>query len=93
MRNYPKRKNQMSLIKMEIGFFKELRHILSKKYKYTIVADRGFCSKRIVNIYEKLGFKYIFQLYQIKLCSCARYGIPLMTMSFKNTSLSMILKC
>ena len=28
--------------KMEEAFLKQLRHLLSRKYKYTIVADRGF---------------------------------------------------
>ena len=41
-RAYPKKKNQMSMTKMERAFLKGLRHILSVKYNYVIVADRGF---------------------------------------------------
>jgi hypothetical protein len=60
-RLYPKKKNQMSYKKMELAFFKGLRHILSKKYTYTIVADRGFGNSRIIEICEKLGFHYILR--------------------------------
>ena len=36
MRLYPKRKGQMDQKKMESSFIKALRHLLPKKYKYTI---------------------------------------------------------
>lgn len=48
MRSYPKRKGQMDQKKMEKAFIKGLSHILSKKYKYIIVADRGFGNERFV---------------------------------------------
>jgi hypothetical protein len=35
MRKYPKKKDQMNQKKLESSFFKELRHLLSKKYTYT----------------------------------------------------------
>jgi hypothetical protein len=62
MRNYPKRKNQMNQKKMESSFFKGLRHLLCKKYTYTIVADRGFGNLRIINILETLGFTYVLRV-------------------------------
>jgi hypothetical protein len=62
MRNYPKRKNQMDQKKMESSFFKGLKHILSKKYTYTIVADRGFGNLRTINMLEELGFTYVLRI-------------------------------
>ena len=62
MRKYPKRKNQMNQKKMELAFFKGLKHALSKKYKYTIVADIGFSHLRIMEICEELGFDYVFRI-------------------------------
>jgi hypothetical protein len=62
MRNYPKRKNQMDQKKMELAFFKGLRHVLSKKYNYTIVADRGFGNLRIIEICEDLGFNFVIRI-------------------------------
>lgn len=46
MRNYPKKRDQMDQKKMELAFIKGLKHILSKKYRYVIVADRGFGHER-----------------------------------------------
>jgi hypothetical protein len=60
-RLYPKKKNQMDQKKMELAFFKGLKHVLSKKYTYTIVADRGLGNSRIIQICEKLGFHYILR--------------------------------
>jgi hypothetical protein len=48
MRNYPKRKNQMDQKKMELAFIKALRHILSDKYEYIFIADRGFGNDRFI---------------------------------------------
>lgn len=62
MRNYPKRKGQYNQKKMEVAFFKALRHILPKGYVYTIVADRGFGHERIIHILDSLSFKYVLRL-------------------------------
>jgi hypothetical protein len=48
MRNYPKRKNQYDQKKMELAFIKALKHILSDKYKYIFIADRGFGNERFI---------------------------------------------
>jgi hypothetical protein len=61
MRNYPKRKNQMDQKKMELAFFKGLRHILPKNFSYVIVGDRGFGNLRTIETCEKLGFGYVFR--------------------------------
>jgi hypothetical protein len=61
-RKYPIKKDQISLSKMELAFFNGLIHVLSKKYSYTIVADRGFGNGRIVQICEKLGLKYAIRV-------------------------------
>jgi hypothetical protein len=62
MRCYPKRKNRMSLIKMETAFLKELQHLLPKTHTYVIVGDRGFGNVRIMKTCEELGFSYILRL-------------------------------
>ncbi|MDR1560743.1 MAG: hypothetical protein LBS23_00075 [Holosporaceae bacterium] len=62
MRLYPKRNGQSDQKKMEAAFVKELRHILSKKYTYTIVADRGFGNNRFAQLCEKCGFDYVLRI-------------------------------
>jgi transposase len=62
MRNYPDGEKKMDQKKMEQAFFKELRHLLPQKYTYTIVGDRGFGNKRIIEICEKCGFDYVFRM-------------------------------
>lgn len=62
MRNYPKVKNQYDHKKMEKAFIKGLRHILSKKYNYVIVADRGFGNDRFLKILEENDFKYLIRI-------------------------------
>jgi hypothetical protein len=62
MRNYPKRKNQMNQKKMELAFIKALRHILSDKYKYILLADRGFGNDRFVEYCTKNGFDLMIRL-------------------------------
>lgn len=59
MRNYPRKKGQYNHKKMESAFIKGLKHALSKKYKYVIVADRGFANERFLSILENNGFDYI----------------------------------
>ena len=58
MRLYPKRKNQMDQKKMESSFIKALRHLLPKKYEYTIVADREFCNQRFAKLCEENEFGF-----------------------------------
>lgn len=62
MRNYPKKKKQVTLKKMEEAFLKELRHLLSQKYSYVIIGDRGFGNTRIMRDCKALGFDYILRL-------------------------------
>ena len=62
MRNYPKRANMLDQKKMEIAFFKALRHLLPDSYYYTIVADRGFANRRIVEILKNLHFGYVVRM-------------------------------
>jgi hypothetical protein len=62
MRNYPKKKDQYDHKKMESAFLNGLRHILSKKYQYVIVADRGFGNKRFIEACENCGFEYLIRI-------------------------------
>lgn len=62
LRNYPKKKGVLDQKKMEMAFIKGLRHILSKKYSYTIVADRGFGNNRFTSLCREYNFNYIIRL-------------------------------
>ncbi len=62
MRLYPRRKNQMDQKKMESSFIKALRHLLPKKYEYTIVADRGFGNQRFAKLCEENGFDFVLRI-------------------------------
>lgn len=62
IRNYPKKKDQFDQKKMESSFIKGLRHILSKKYTYTIVADRGFGNSRFAQLCEENGFDFVLRI-------------------------------
>ena len=62
MRNYPKRKNQYDHKKMEWAFLKGLKHMLSDKYQYVIVADRGFGNQRFIENCEEFGFEYLIRM-------------------------------
>lgn len=62
MRNYPKRKNQYDHKKMEMAFIKALRHILSDKYQYILVADRGFGNDRFVQNCIENAFDVMIRL-------------------------------
>jgi hypothetical protein len=62
MRSYPKRKGQSDQKKMERAFMKELRHVLSKKYTYAIVADRGFGNDRFAQLCKENGFDYVLRI-------------------------------
>ncbi|MBU6140638.1 MAG: transposase [Proteobacteria bacterium] len=61
-RLYPKRKNQMNQKLMEEAFIKGLRQVLSKKYRYVIVADRGFGNERFAKICEENNFEYVLRM-------------------------------
>ena len=62
MRNYPKNKSQYDHKKLELAFLKGLRHALSDKYQYVIVADRGFGNQRFFDNCEELGFEYLIRI-------------------------------
>lgn len=62
MRNYPKRKNQCDQKKMECAFIKALRHIVSDKYAYVIVADRGFGNDRFIQLCIENGFDVLIRI-------------------------------
>lgn len=62
IRIYPKLKEAIDQKKMELAFFKALRHLLPTKYRYCIVADRGFGNKRIIEILENLQFDYVIRM-------------------------------
>ena len=62
MRDYPKNKNQYDHKKLELAFLRALSHILSDKYQYVIVADRGFGNKRFIENCEELGFEYLIRI-------------------------------
>jgi hypothetical protein len=61
-RKYPKKKGEMSHKKMEEAFIKGLAHVLSKKYSYVIVADRGFGNQRFADLCKKNGFEYVLRI-------------------------------
>lgn len=61
-RKYPVKKEQMSQKKMEGAFIRGLKHVLSKKYKYVIVADRGFGNQRFANLCNENGFEYVLRI-------------------------------
>ncbi len=62
MRNYPKRKNSYDHKKMELAFLKGLKHILSEKHQYVIVADRGFGNSRFIDNCQETDFEYLIRL-------------------------------
>jgi Transposase DDE domain len=62
MRRYPQKANMIDQKKMELAFLKALKHALSKKYKYVIVADRGFGNSRFIENCQNLGFDYLIRL-------------------------------
>jgi len=61
MRNYPKKKGKLNQKKMEQAFIKGLRHVLSAKYQYVIVADRGFGNERFITLCKDYGFNYVIR--------------------------------
>ena len=61
MRTYPQSKGQLNQKKMEQAFIKQLKHLLPKHYRYTIVADRGFGNGRFATLCEDNDFSYILR--------------------------------
>lgn len=61
-RVYPRRKNRMDYKKMESSFIKGLRQVLSKKFQYRIVADRGFGNQRFINLCQENNFEYVIRI-------------------------------
>ena len=59
MRNYPKIKGKLNQKKMELAFMKGLKHLLPSEYKYVIVADRGFCTQRFLQLCTDNDFDFI----------------------------------
>jgi transposase len=62
MRNYPKMSEKYNHKKMEMAFIKGLKHVLSKKYSYVIVSDRGFSNNRFISVLEENGFDYLIRM-------------------------------
>ena len=62
MRAYPKRKGQHNQKKLESSFIRALRHLLPKKYAYTIVSDRGFGNDRFAQLCTDKGFDFVLRL-------------------------------
>ena len=62
MVKYPKREDNFSQKNFEKAFINMLKQLLSKKYEYTIVADRGFGNLRFINICEENGFNFCIRL-------------------------------
>jgi hypothetical protein len=59
MRRYPVKAGMIDQKKMENAFLLELGRLLPyEKYKYTIVADRGFASIRFMQECQKHGFNF-----------------------------------
>ena len=61
IRCYPKRKGKIDMISMEKSFLRGLRRLLSLKYRYVIVADRGFGNQRFAQDAINEGFDYILR--------------------------------
>lgn len=59
MRKYPKKDGQYDHKQMENAFLRELRKLLSKKYRYVIVTDRGFGNVRWLTACQREGFDYL----------------------------------
>ena len=62
LRLYSKRKNQYNHKKFEEAFMNMLRQLLSSKYKYIIVADRGFGNNRFLELCTKNDFQFCIRL-------------------------------
>jgi hypothetical protein len=61
-RVYPRRKNRVDYKIMERAFINGLRQILSKKFQYRIIADRGFGNLRFINLCKNSNFGYVVRI-------------------------------
>ncbi len=93
MRNYPKRKGTLDQKKMEEAFIKGLRHVLPKKYTYTIVADRGFGNDRFLSLCESNGFNYVIRLKSDRNVRHKNKDIKLSSIRKNNSDLRSIYIC
>ncbi len=48
--------------KMEEAFIEGLRHVLSKQYRYVIVADPRFGNQRFANLCKENNFEYVLRI-------------------------------
>ena len=55
-------KNRVDYKIMEKAFIKGLRHVLSKKFQYRIVADRGFGNRRFFNLCQENNFEFVVRI-------------------------------
>jgi hypothetical protein len=62
IRKYPKKQGQYDHKKLEGSFIRALRHYLPKRYKYVILADRGFGNERFIKLCEEAKFEYLIRL-------------------------------
>jgi hypothetical protein len=62
MRAYPKRRGQHNHKKHESSFLRALRHLLPKRYTYTIVSDRGFGNDRFAKLCINKGFDFVLRI-------------------------------
>ena len=61
-RVYPRRKNRVDYKIMERAFINGLRQVLSKKFQYRIVADRGFGNRRFFNLCQENNFEFVVRI-------------------------------
>ena len=61
MRVYPQKTGSIDQKKMERAFLRELKAKLPRKYKYLILADRGFGNIRFLKNCSEYGFEYLLR--------------------------------
>ncbi len=62
MRNDPKKAGSTNHSNMALAFLCALRHTLSNRYQYVIIADRSFGNQRFISYCEALGFDDMIRL-------------------------------
>ena len=87
MRNYPKKSGMHDQKKLELAFFRALKHILPKGFEYLIVADRGFAHNRLIDILESCHFKYVLRANENLLVKIKDKTINLNDLPHKNQQL------
>jgi len=90
MRKYQKKSGMHDQKKLEAAFFKALRHLLPKKYEYTIVADRGFGLDRIIEYLEENNFKYVIRVKNNLIIKKTGTVMNINTLPYKNIYLKNI---